>query len=82
MIVVLFNPLRRRIQAWIAPRFFRKKYDAQQVLARFALVARDETEMDKLTAELARGVQETLEPAAVRVWLREIPNLARSKRAP
>ena len=81
-IAALFNPLRRRIQDVIDRRFYRRKYDAQQVLAQFAITARDETDMNALTAELARMVQETLEPAAVRVWLREIPNLARSKRSP
>ena len=52
-------------------RFFRKKYDAQRVLARFALTARDETDLDALTGELARVVQETLQPEGVSVWLAE-----------
>ncbi len=66
-----FNPLRTRIHAWIDRRFYRKKYDAQQALARFALTARDETDMNALTAELARVVDETLHPDGVRVWLRK-----------
>ena len=70
-IVALFTPLRRRIQDWIDRRFFRKKYDAQQVLAQFAITARDETDLDSLTAELARVAQETLQPEHVSVWLRE-----------
>ncbi len=69
-IAALFNPLRRRIQGWIDRRFYRKKYIAQQVLAAFAITARDETDMNMLTKELARVVQETMEPARVRVWLR------------
>jgi hypothetical protein len=69
-IAALFAPLRRRIQDWIDRRFFRKKYDAQQVLAQFALTARDETDLNALTAELARAVQETMQPERVNVWLR------------
>ncbi len=70
LIAALFLPLRRRVQAAIDRRFFRKKYDAEQVLARFAATARDETDLDELTAELARVIQETMEPESVSVWLR------------
>jgi hypothetical protein len=70
-IAALFSPLRRRLQDVIDRRFYRQKYDAQQVLARFAQTARDETDLDALTAELTRVVQETLQPEQVSVWLRK-----------
>ncbi len=71
LIAALFAPLRRRIQDGIDRRFYRKKYNAQQVLAQFARTARDETDMDMLLAELERVIQETLQPEGVRVWLRK-----------
>ena len=61
--------LRRRTQVGSDRRFYRRKYDAQQVLAQFAITARDETDLDALTGELVGVVQETLQPEQVSVWL-------------
>lgn len=71
LIAALFTPLRLRVQDVIDRRFYRKKYDAHQVLAQFATTARDETDMNALTAELARVVQETMQPESVKVWMRK-----------
>jgi hypothetical protein len=70
-IAALFMPLRRRIQNFIDRRFYRRKYDAAKVLAAFGATAREETDLARLTAELVRVVDETIQPEFLGLWLRD-----------
>lgn len=70
MIAALFNPLRRRVQAFIDRRFYRSKYDSAKTLETFSARLRDETDLDRLGDEMVGVVRETMRPVHASLWLR------------
>jgi hypothetical protein len=70
VIAALFNPLRSRVQIFIDRRFYRQKYDAGKMLAKFAATTRDEVDMEKLAAALLSVVEEAMQPESMHVWVR------------
>jgi hypothetical protein len=66
----MFNPVGRRIQAFIDRRFYRRKYDARKTLEAFSAKLREATDLDSLNADQVTVVGETLQPVHVSLWLR------------
>src|SRR6266851_3035075 len=68
MMVVLFQPLRTRLQTIIDRRFYRSTYDAARVIAAFTATLREEIDLDQLNERLITVVRETLLPSSVTLW--------------
>jgi hypothetical protein len=68
----MFNPLRRRLQAVIDRRFYRRRYDAARALAAFSGTVQDEVELEDVSQALLRIVEETVQPLQTSIWLRDI----------
>jgi hypothetical protein len=69
-VAALFSPARRQIQDLVDRRFYRRKYDARQVVQDFSLKLRQEVDLDSLSRELLAVVSRAMQLEQASLWLR------------
>jgi hypothetical protein len=69
-VAAVFQPARRRVQQAVDRRFNRHRYNAAKTIERFSVRLRQQVDLDTLTAELLGGVEQTMQPTSVSLWLR------------
>lgn len=70
-VAAAFSPLRKGVQRFVDRRFYRSRYDAQQVADELSSRLRDQLDPDDVAADWVDVVQRTLQPETVAVWVRE-----------
>jgi MFS family permease len=71
VVFAIFQPVRRRIQHLVDRRFDRSRYDAERTVAALTARLRDETDLERLGAEIETAVREALAPRRISVWTRD-----------
>jgi hypothetical protein len=69
-----FNPLRRRFQTLIDKRFYRQKYNSDQLLARFTTELRTDIDLEGIQDHLLTIINENLKPNYSIFWLNSRPD--------
>jgi hypothetical protein len=70
LVIVLFQPLRVRVQRALDHRFYRSRYDARASVERLSHTLAQQVELDAVEREIVGVVERTLQPAHVGLWLR------------
>ncbi len=68
----LFQPVRRRVQRAVDRRFDRGRYDGELTAEAFALLVRDQVEIDTLARDLRAAVDGAMSPGGLALWLRNV----------
>ncbi len=71
-VAAAFNPLRRRVQAFVDQRFNRSRYDAARVIEGFSRRLHNEVDLDQLGHDLLTVAVASMQPVSVSLWVREV----------
>jgi hypothetical protein len=69
-VAAAFQPARRRVQQAVDRRFNRRRYDTTQTMAAFSGRLRQQVDLDTVTADLLRVIEQTMQPTQTSLWLR------------
>jgi hypothetical protein len=72
-VAATFQPVRHTIQGFIDRRFYRRKVEAEKLLAAFSASVRDEVDLARLTDDLLAVVDKTMSPAYASLWMPKTP---------
>ena len=66
----LFTPVRRRVMTWVDRRFYRSRYQLEQVMDDFSSHLQDQVDPDRMASDWVNLVTDTLRPTTAGVWVR------------
>ncbi len=75
IMTAVFRSLRAFIWRAIDQRFYRARYDAEQMLTTFSASLREETQLEPLSKRAVELIQKAMRPSATTLWLRGAPGL-------
>ena len=78
-VAALFSPARRRTQDLVDHRFYRRKYDAKQVVLDFSHKLREDIDLDSLSLELVAVVSRAMQLEQASLWLRPAARAVRAR---
>jgi hypothetical protein len=68
VVAALAGRLRQRVQVLVDRRFYRRKYDANRIIAAFGAALQAELNLEQLRQNLLQVVTETMQPTHVSLW--------------
>jgi hypothetical protein len=69
VVVVSFAPLRKAVQRFVDRRFYRQRFQTERIMKQFEGTLREQMDIDDLSSDLARVVNDTIRPEFIIFWI-------------
>ena len=70
VVAALFTPVRRTVMTWVDRRFYRSRYQLEQVMEDFSSHLQDQVDPVRMASDWVDRVTDTLRPTTAGVWVR------------